>query len=324
MSTHGETRRRAYAAACDLAGEGKRPTLRSIRERLGGLGGQQAIQAGLQDWTDEAARRFALPGIPDALGEQMTALWEAACAAAEARWSGERETLVGRIDELAAALAERTGELEASRADLAESNERCDRLSANLDDARDAQADLTTEHEVLLQEHAKADAELRGLREAVKAQAEDLGHQRRLVEQAREAQGRAESDSARLGEKREALEQQLQEVQAALADARAWMEQRGQEDARTAETLAARDAQIERLTKALEQEQAGRAGDQNFWMARLNESKAALDDAKARELRALQERQMMMTELSVARSELDRLRLERLAELDVKPAEGSV
>ncbi|HYN77601.1 MAG TPA: DNA-binding protein, partial [Lamprocystis sp. (in: g-proteobacteria)] len=71
MSAHGETRRRAFEAACTLAAEGKRPTLLAIRDRLDGRGGAQAIADGLNDWIDEAGKRFAIPGVPEELRAQV-------------------------------------------------------------------------------------------------------------------------------------------------------------------------------------------------------------------------------------------------------------
>ena len=49
MPAHGETRRRAFDAACAMAPEGQRPTLLSVREHLNVRGGQKAIADGLSD-----------------------------------------------------------------------------------------------------------------------------------------------------------------------------------------------------------------------------------------------------------------------------------
>ena len=87
MSAHGETRRRAFEAACTLAAEGQRPTLLSVRERLNGRGGQKAIADGLSDWIDEAATRFAIPGVPEELRAQVVALWDLASRQADGRWA---------------------------------------------------------------------------------------------------------------------------------------------------------------------------------------------------------------------------------------------
>jgi hypothetical protein len=67
MSTHGDTRKAAFEAACRLAAAGERPTVVAVRAKLGGKGGQNAIQAGLNDWIAEAAKRFQLPGLPESL-----------------------------------------------------------------------------------------------------------------------------------------------------------------------------------------------------------------------------------------------------------------
>ena len=73
MSTHGDTRRAAFMAACELAAVGERPTVVAVRAKLGGKGGQAAIQAGVNDWIAEAARRFQLPALPESLQEAVIA-----------------------------------------------------------------------------------------------------------------------------------------------------------------------------------------------------------------------------------------------------------
>ena len=97
MSAHGETRRRAFEAACTLAAEGQRPTLQSVRERLNGRGGQKAIADGLSDWIDEAATRFAIPGVPEELRTQVVALWDLASRQADGRWAEARGALEARL-----------------------------------------------------------------------------------------------------------------------------------------------------------------------------------------------------------------------------------
>ena len=78
ITAHGSTRQRAFEVACALAAAGKRPTIAAVREGLDGKGSQQAIGAGIDDWLDEAARRFQIPGIPEALRTQVVEVWDQA------------------------------------------------------------------------------------------------------------------------------------------------------------------------------------------------------------------------------------------------------
>lgn len=41
MSRHGDTRKAAFEAACQLAAAGQRPTVLAVRDRLGGKGRQE-------------------------------------------------------------------------------------------------------------------------------------------------------------------------------------------------------------------------------------------------------------------------------------------
>ena len=68
MSAHGETRRRAFEAACTLAAEAKRPTLLAIRDRLDGRGGAQAIADGLTTGSTRRASASPSRGSPRSCG----------------------------------------------------------------------------------------------------------------------------------------------------------------------------------------------------------------------------------------------------------------
>jgi hypothetical protein len=56
VTVQGHTRKSAFEATYAIAAAGNRPSVVSVGEAMGGSGGQQAIQRGLQDWMDEAAR----------------------------------------------------------------------------------------------------------------------------------------------------------------------------------------------------------------------------------------------------------------------------
>ena len=99
MSAHGETRRLAHAAACEIAAKGERPSIAGIREHLGGRGGQQAIIDGLHDWMADAARRFEIPGIPESLRGLVVEFWDRATTEADTRWQDERAQWAARVAE---------------------------------------------------------------------------------------------------------------------------------------------------------------------------------------------------------------------------------
>ncbi|WP_242470759.1 DNA-binding protein [Thiocystis violacea] len=62
-----------------------RPTVAAVRAALGGHGGLQEISAGVNDWIGEAACRFQLPVLPEALQSGVVTLWESACVEAARR-----------------------------------------------------------------------------------------------------------------------------------------------------------------------------------------------------------------------------------------------
>ena len=115
MSAHGATRQRAFQTACTLAAAGKRPTIAAVREGLGGKGSQQAIGARIDDWLDEAARRFQIPSIPEALRTQVVAVWDQACRLAGEQWENAKTALEARVLGLDAQVAAVAGERDAAR-----------------------------------------------------------------------------------------------------------------------------------------------------------------------------------------------------------------
>ena len=161
MSAHGETRRRAFEAACTLAAEGQRPTLLAVRERLNGRGGQKAIADGLSDWIDEAATRFAIPGVPEELRTQVVALWDRASRQADGRWAEARGALEARLAASEAAQAATLAELElattaisthlatlaALQAERAGLIDRRDALSLDLEAARTTSGQVADERD---------------------------------------------------------------------------------------------------------------------------------------------------------------------------------
>jgi hypothetical protein len=117
MTAPGSTRQRAFAAACALAAAGQRPTRAAVRACLGGKGSQQAIGAGIDDWLDEAARRFQIPGLPEELRAHVVQVWDRACHQAGAQWSAAKADLEGRVSDLDGRLAAVAAERDLARAE---------------------------------------------------------------------------------------------------------------------------------------------------------------------------------------------------------------
>lgn len=304
MTAHGHTRKRAFDAACRLAASGQRPSVTSVRSALGGAGGQQAIQQGLQDWMDEAARRFQVPGIPDPLHGPMVALWDASCRISDERWATQKGALEGRIATL-------EGEL--------------DQFREALMSREDALARLTAEHSAQAHELSRTQDALDGARIELEARTSELSQLRnelgRLSMEAGEQSSRRAHAERVAGEARASLEnaqERIAEMRGALdvARARAELLERSEADARRVaqqtrsdlesaqaeiselrRTMSERDGQIGALTATLQTEQQARDADTQHWLTRLSEHQAAVLDIKAREAELIEEKKELTLEV---------------------------
>jgi hypothetical protein len=311
MSAHGETRRRAFEAACTLAAEGKRPTLLAIRDRLDGRGGAQAVADGLNDWIDEAGKRFAIPGVPEELRAQVVALWDLASRQADVRWGEARGTLEARLTEGEASLAATRAELAQAgaviedhlgtitelRAELAAATDARDALALELE-ARTSEAvalrgDLDATRTALEQRTAERDAQaLRAQREAQRADVTkdslDAAHGQILALQVQVGE---------LTTEKALLEQARTAADAALGPLREELE-------RMRQSILDRDSQVQALTAALGREQEGREADVQHWLARLEERQAEVAAARNREAAWAEERQRLQEAVTRLRREL--------------------
>lgn len=314
MSAHGETRRRAFEAACTLAAEGKRPTLLAIRDRLDGRGGAQAIADGLNDWIDEAGKRFAIPGIPEELRTQVVALWDLASRQADGRWDAARGALEARLAEGEAMQAATRAELAQAgaaieghlatlaelRAGLAAVTDARDALALDLD-ARTSEAvaqrsELDAIRAALEQRTAERDAQtLRAQRETQRADVTkdslDAAHGQILALQVQVGE---------LATQTALLEQARNTAEAALGPLREDLE-------RMRQAIVERDGQVQALTTALGREQEGREADVQHWLARLEERQAEVAAARARETAWGEERQRLQETIARLRRELHAL-----------------
>lgn len=90
-----DTRAATKAAADALLAEGLRPTVASVRQRIG-RGSASTINAALQDWWQGLAERFAQgprPDVPEPAWRAAVAVWNAALEAADARLAADRRAL---------------------------------------------------------------------------------------------------------------------------------------------------------------------------------------------------------------------------------------
>lgn len=304
MTAHGHTRKRAFDTACRLAASGQRPSVTSIRSALGGTGGQQAIQQGLQDWMDEAARRFQVPGIPEPLHGPMVALWDASCRTSDERWATRKGTLDGRIATLEGDL-EQLRESLVSREDAlvrltTEHNAQAQELSRTLDALDGARTEL--------EEHASEVFRLRDELDRVTAEAEEQSRRSAHAERvAAEARTSLESAQERIAEMRAALDvararsdllerseadarQVAQQTRADLESAQVQMSELGR-------AMSERDGQIAALTVTLQTEQQAREADTQHWLTRLSEHQSAHLEIKAREAALIEEKKALTMEV---------------------------
>jgi chromosome segregation ATPase len=311
VSTHGDTRTAAFEAACRLAAAGERPTVVAVRAKLGGTGGQNAIQAGLNDWIAEAAKRFQLPGLPESLQMAVIAFWDTACQTAKTQWDEERAALLTQLETRDQQLAERTQERDALererdqiRAERDQRTQALEQAQGELFAAHQHSRTLETERADLMQRLADAEASVAQLTETgaqLAAKVRDLEYSEQgLQEEAASVEaerdqlqadvGAAKQTIAQLGQLRTQEERERAQLAAALAQSRADLEA-----GRTA--LTEREAQIKTLTDLLERTQATYEAESARWLLQIDDQRQALSAARERERRWDQERTTLLNEI---------------------------
>ena len=291
------------------------PRCWSVRERLNGRGGQKAIADGLSDWIDEAAQRFAIPGVPEELRTQVVALWDLASRQADGRWAEARGALEARLAASEAAQAATLAELElattaisahlATLAALQAERAAADRPARRPEPgpggphARDrgAAAGTWTRPSSTAEQYAgERDTQARRAdREAQRADATkaslDAAHGQILTLQVQVGE---------LSTQGALLEQARNTAEAALGPLREDLE-------RMRQAIVERDGQVQALTLALGREQEGREADVQHWLARLEERQAEVAAARARETAWGEERQRLQEAVARLRRELHAL-----------------
>jgi len=311
MGSHGQTRREAYETACALAAEGKRPSAKAIRERLGG-GGQQALLAGLNDWVDEAARRFQVPGIPEELRSAVVAFWDLACRHGEDLWAQQRQQLEARLAEEERALAGIRDERDAAAATVAEQADQIAQLREELQQAQDATQVAESELEARTQELRQRETALAEATSSRDELANRLDHEQRVAVAARESLEHAQSRIAALqaqhdvaAAKAEMLERAAAEAKSKTAETRADLERAQEQIDEHRLSLKDRDGQIGTLTAAVEREQQAREGDARHWMARIEELQASIAGHREREAQYIKDKRASSKAVGQLRDKLD-------------------
>lgn len=311
MSTHGDTRKAAFEAACRLAASGERPTVAAVRARLGGKGGQAAIQAGLNDWIEEAARRFQLPALPESLQEAVIAFWEVACRTAQAQWTDERAQMLAQLearDQQLATLTQARDALETERDQALSDRDRhaqaLQQAQAELFAAHQHTRALETERADLAQRLADAQVRTEQLEQSgaeLAARVRALEHSEQRLSEALERSDRERDQwqtQARTAEQRVArLEQALEDGQlerTRLANAlyRSRTEIKAGHSA-----LAEHDQRLETLTELLNRTQLSHEADSAHWLRQIDDQRQALSAARERERRWDQERTALLNEI---------------------------
>lgn len=311
MGAHGDTRTAAFQAACQLAAAGERPTVVAVRAQLGGKGGQAAIQAGLNDWIEEAARRFQLPALPESLQEAVIAFWEMACRTAQAQWDEARAAMLAQLearDQQLATLAQAREALERERdqafaerdrhaqmleqaqAELFTSHQHTRALETERADLAQRLADAEARTEQLEQSGAELAARVRALEHSEQRLSEALERSERARDQWQAEARTAEQTVARLEQRQEDGERERARLAEALAQHHSALD-----EGRAA--LAEREARIRTLTELLERTQATHETESARWLVQIDDQRQALSAARERERRWDQERLALQDEI---------------------------
>jgi chromosome segregation ATPase len=290
MSAYGATVQAAREAAERLAAQGRTPSVRAIREVLGGQGGSAQIAEGQRRWLIEAAQRATLRDLPEDIATLFGQLWDATRAQAAAHWETERADGAARAQALETARVALEAELAAARAAHTHMEVLVGALRGELLDAQDAHAQALATLAAREQARAQATAERDAL--AAQGRSRQVRLEQVQAEQQR-ANGRADAlnrllleattENAALHERqhrdqgtREAQRGAVRRLGADLKRARGQL--RALEGAAT--QAAARIAELE---GALAGERRRGEAQDAYWQQRLSEAQDATRAAEARE-----------------------------------------
>lgn len=300
------TAEQVAAAADALKGEGKKPTSRAVRERLGNTGSMGTITKLLQRWKSHQERdQVASLSLPPALQRAVLDFMDTELAAARAPLETELVDLKESIDELATenerqedALTGLREQLDQVAAEKASAEGKAAQLTADLDGARDEAGRERQAAELARTELAKAQLRL----EAMPRLEADLEAVRTELTKERSARVAAEQQAAVLAAQKTDLEGRLgdakkdgERITDQLAKAQAKADQ-------LAETVA--DARVKLQTAQ------ARGEDLTQQLAKANQLAEALADARAKLQTAQSRGDDLTQQLTTAAKQLDQVRAE--------------
>lgn len=274
----GVTAEQVHAAADAIAAEGQRPTIRSVRERLG-TGSPNTIQRYLAEWRESrpqvAQAAYELPAeLVNAFGKELRRGAEAATAELRQELS-ESHAETQELAEIGEGLEKerddaiaRAEAVETERDQIAQDR---DQIKHDLDRVQHERNEARELAESRGQDLAQAQNRITTLTEQLDEVKEQAGNHRKRLEEAQQqaqqsqqAAAVAESKADAQAEKAGDLKEQLSELKAELSEARkeareareqaakdaeAWREQVSLEHQRNAELQSERDSLADQVTR---------------------------------------------------------------------------
>ena len=225
MARDGITFEQVAAAAEALVGEGQQPTIRAMRERLGG-GSPNTIHKHLTAWREaRPVAAAAAPGLPQALTAAIAAEIERAAAKARAEIEGRLLQAQAEAAELAAAGEAIEAERDALADQVAKLTRERDVLTGKAEQQAAELADQAQRIEREQQAAESARVELATARLKIEAQAERQAEQAAEIERLRAALDEAQQGRTAAEQKAAVLEAKLEACADRVRRAEARVEQ---------------------------------------------------------------------------------------------------
>jgi len=194
MPRPGVTREQVFEAADALAEEGIAPTVKRVRERIGGS--FSTITPHLAAWKDERGGRGVanIPDMPESVASAARATWAAA-------WGAAQETIKTERDGLTAARRELEKEREEMAQEIGE-------LETKLDASEGERASLAKTLESEQKRHREAEQKMGGLRIENARLEERIANTDKRADELRDQVTRLEGELARLAHSRGVAKQE--------------------------------------------------------------------------------------------------------------------
>ena len=137
MARTGIDKQQVFEAASSLAEEGTRPTVQTLRERIGS-GSYSTISAHLAEWKAERATPVNqnIPPIPDGVQAAFARIWATAAKAAQDALEQQRETFEVMRREMDIERADMVAEIKHLEASIEDQARKGQTLAAEVDELR--------------------------------------------------------------------------------------------------------------------------------------------------------------------------------------------